>query len=165
MSSGHDHPISFAAWTFMLEVEAFIEQLGEELEAEQLDRAWQITLGCVEIHAQVDFDEEEDETLEHAESLVWHDLWQAFESEPATFTLWGLREELLLACGDDAHRLEAFIQEAGRRALLTDLGSPQTASADAAPPAPTHHHRPTDRPHSARPDPGSPCHAHLTLVT
>lgn len=83
MSSGHEPPISFAAWTFMLEVEAFIEQLGEELEDGQLDRAWQITLGCVEVHAQVDFDEEEDETLGHAESLVWHDLWQAFESEPA----------------------------------------------------------------------------------
>lgn len=165
MSSGHDHPISFAAWTFMLEVEAFIEQLGEELDDEQLDRAWQITLGCVEIHAQVDFDEEEDETLEHAESLVWHDLWQAFESEPATFTLWGLHEELLLACGDEAHRLKAFIQEAGRRALVTDPGAPQTASPAAASPAPTHRNRPPVRPHSARPDPASARHAHLTLVT
>lgn len=117
MPSGHTQPISFDDERFFLEVNAFVEELEETLDTGLLDRAWQITLGTVQVHAEVDVDLDEGETLEKAESLVWYDLWQAFESEPATFTLWGLYEELLLACGEHRDRFSDFLCAAGRRAF------------------------------------------------
>jgi hypothetical protein len=91
-----------------------IEHSLDEYDEPQLDRAWEIVKGCIEVHARVD--RREDETPEQALALAWHDYWLCFkdEEEDAPYTFWGLAWEMLHSVGEERKAsLRSLIVEAG----------------------------------------------------
>lgn len=106
---------SFRQLAFRKAVEEYID----ERDNAQFDRAWEIVQACLEAHVKVD--KRDDETAAQARTLVWRDWWQCFESEPASFSLWGLYEEFLLVAeqtGGESERekCQDIIANIGRQA-------------------------------------------------
>jgi len=82
---------TFRQLAFRKAVEEFVEGRDDA----QFDRAWEIVQACLEAHVKVD--KRSDETAAQSRALVWRDWWLCFVEEPASFSLWGLYEEFLLA--------------------------------------------------------------------
>jgi hypothetical protein len=79
--------------------EAFIkhmEHFVEELDDEKFNRAWEIVLACIEVHARID--REPKESKLKSTSRAWADFALAAQGELATPTMVGMLEELVSMC-------------------------------------------------------------------
>jgi hypothetical protein len=82
-----------------------------------LDRAWEITCGLMETVAKVD--RREDESLEDSRRSAWLDLYRCWNDEQATYTYWGMYEEMRHAVKERADELEWHIVDIGKSCLTT----------------------------------------------
>lgn len=92
-----------------------VTDLLDHFDSGALDRAWDITCGLMEVAAKVD--KREDETLEASRREAWLDLYRAFDDQPATFTYWGMYEEMCHAVKGRADELEKHIVDIGKSCM------------------------------------------------
>ena len=76
-----------------------VADLLDKYESPGLDRAWEIAKGYMKVVATVD--RRDDETLASSTRHAWFDLWQMFCGVDATFTYWGMYEEMRHSVGDE----------------------------------------------------------------
>ena len=98
---------------FQVQLEEALFDYATDDDAEgRILRAWELTQAFMEVHACVD--EEEGETHEASLRRAWFDLWRSFAGDPATWTYWGIYEELRHACRpDDEDAFDAQIATLG----------------------------------------------------
>jgi hypothetical protein len=92
-----------------------VSDLLDVFDSGALDRAWDVTCGLVEVVAKVD--KRDDETLEQSRQSAWLDLYRAFDDQPATYTYWGMYEEMCYAVRERGDELEKRIVEVGESCL------------------------------------------------
>lgn len=84
-----------------------VSTLLDTFDCEDVDRAWEIACGTVEVIAKVD--KRDDETLDNARKLAWRDFYWAFKDKTVTYTYWGLYEEMLYAAMARGEEMESRI--------------------------------------------------------
>ena len=72
--------------------QARVEKWVSEVNDEDLNRAWEIVIGCLGVHARLDRQPRQSKTA--AEREAFQDFALAFEGEPATYTMIGMLHEL-----------------------------------------------------------------------
>jgi len=92
-----------------------VADLLDIFESGALDRAWDITCGLMDVTAKVD--KRDDETMEEARQDAWKDLYRAFADEGATYTYWGMYEEMRHAVKDRADELESYVVDIGKSCM------------------------------------------------
>ena len=106
-------PQRFDHHAFQIQLEAALfEHATDDDDEGRILRAWELTQAFMEVHACVD--EEDGETHEASLRRAWYDLWRCFAGDDATWTYWGIYEELRHACRPgDADALDAQIATLG----------------------------------------------------
>jgi hypothetical protein len=98
-----------------------VSTLLDGFDCEDVDRAWEIACGTMEVIAKVD--KRDDESLDNARKLAWRDFYWAFKDKTVTYTYWGLYEEMLYAAMDRGEEMESRICAIGD---LCVKGKPKT---------------------------------------
>jgi hypothetical protein len=94
-------------WKFRDHIDEWIDTVDEP----GLTRAWHIVRECINVHAIVDRDPEEN--LSEARHLAWKDFFEAWFGGEATYTYMGLVHELAGFCPDGLEEcMEARMREA-----------------------------------------------------
>lgn len=94
-----------------------VSDLLDHFDEGALDRAWEITCGLMEVVAKVD--RRDDESLEDSRRSAWLDLYRCWNDEQATYTYWGMYEEMRHAVQERADELEWHIVDIGKSCLTT----------------------------------------------
>jgi hypothetical protein len=98
-----------------------VSTLLDGFDCEDVDRAWEIACGTMEVIAKVD--KRDDESLDNARKLAWRDFYWAFKDKTVTYTYWGLYEEILYAAMPRGEEMESRICNIGD---LCVKGKPKT---------------------------------------
>jgi hypothetical protein len=94
---------------------AFVNHLEEwvsRVDDGDLNRAWEIVMGCMKVHARLD--REPKQSAAAAAREAWLDWVLAFEGEPATYTMIGMLHEFEQMCPEELRETEflAIFEEA-----------------------------------------------------
>jgi len=92
-----------------------LANLLDKYESSGLDRAWEIAKRYMKVVGEVD--KRDDETLASSIRHAWFDLWLMFKGEDATFTYWGIYEEMRHGVGDRADELDADVIAIGESCM------------------------------------------------
>lgn len=89
-----------------------VADLLDVFESGALDRAWEVTCGLMEVIAKVD--KRDDESLDTARRAAWLDLYRCWNDEKATYTYWGMYEEMRHSVRERGDELESHIIDIGK---------------------------------------------------
>ena len=89
-----------------------VSDLLDQFDSGALDRAWEITCGLMEVVAKVD--KRDDESLAASRQAAWLDFYRCWNDEQATYTYWGMYEEMRHSVREKAEELEHHIIDIGR---------------------------------------------------
>ena len=109
---------------------AFVKHLEEwvsRVDDDDLNRAWEIVLGCMKVHARID--RLPKQSARAATREAWQDWALAFEGESGTYTMIGMLSELDAMCPEELRETEFMttFEEAIALGRGEKLAAPQGA--------------------------------------